>query len=65
MADKRKLFKLEYNGSHMLIQGISDLLSIIENEIIDEGFEVGEDFVVSKIEMSQKKYESLPEFCGW
>lgn len=65
MEDKRQLYQLDYNGSHTLIQSISDLLAIVENEIIGEGFEIGEELTISKIEMSQKKYESLPEFEGW
>lgn len=57
------VYKMTYNGGFLISANLYDIAATIENEI--EDMDEGEEIVIERIEMSQKKYESLPDFDGF
>jgi len=59
-----KVTRSDVDGSY--VQPLKDIPGIIEGEFDDLDYmEDGDSITLTVIEMSQEKYDKLPEFTGW
>lgn len=57
------VYRMTYNGSYFISDNMIDLAAQLEYGF--EEMEPGERITITRVKMSRKKYESLPEFEGF
>lgn len=57
------VWQVEIFGSTIIQPWLSDITGIIQSDA--EELEEGDTIVIRKVRMTQKKYDSLPEFDGY
>ena len=60
---KTEVLKVKYDGSYVILF-LEDDVKVTVEEIMED-FQVGETIEVSKIEMTEKEINELPEFDGF
>ena len=55
-----QVYKASFRGSYLITPYLNDILDSLKYDA--EDMDQGERIIITRIKMSQKKYESLPEF---
>ena len=57
------VWKIQLKDSFIISDSIKDIAAIVENDT--EELEEGEKAIITRIKMTRKKFEALPEFEGY
>lgn len=63
--DEGELYwKVNYDGRFVITQHLADVTAMLENEI-SESIAEGQNVLIERVRLTQREYESLPEFDGF
>lgn len=57
------LYKATFQGSYVVSEYLDDVTEVVKNEVHE--MDEGEKIVITRVRMSQKKYEKLSDFSGF